>query len=63
MSVIVLDTDVASSLLRKRMPETTSRQLTGYTPAVTFVTIGELTKWTLVRHWGPRPCSANRCRS
>lgn len=21
--------------------------------AVTFVTIGELTKWTVIRHWGP----------
>jgi hypothetical protein len=23
-------------------------------PAITFVTVGELTKWTLVRKWGPR---------
>ncbi len=22
--------------------------------AITFVTLGELTKWTLVRHWGPQ---------
>lgn len=60
MSVVVLDTDVASSLLRKRLPETAARQLTGCTPAVTFVTIAELTKWTLVRHWGPRSLASMR---
>lgn len=60
MSVVVLDTDVASSLLRKRLPETAARQLTGCTPAVTFVTIAELAKWTLVRHWGPRSLASMR---
>lgn len=60
MSVVVLDTDVASSLLRKRLPETVGRQLTGHTPAVTFVTLGELTKWTLVRRWGPRSLASMR---
>lgn len=54
MSLVVLDTDVASALLRRRIPEPTGRQLAGHTLAVTFVTIGELTKWTLVRRWGPR---------
>lgn len=54
MSLVVLDTDVASSLLRRRTPEPMLRQLTGATLAVTFVTVGELTKWTLVRQWGPR---------
>jgi toxin FitB len=60
MNVVVLDTDVASSLLRKRLPEAIARQLMGCTPAVTFVTIGELTKWTLVRHWGPRSLASMR---
>ena len=54
MSLVVLDTDVASALLRRRTPEALSQRLTGQVPAITFVTLGELTKWTLVRHWGTR---------
>lgn len=54
MSVVVLDTDVASSLLRRRTPDVVARELAGHVLAVTFVTVGELTKWTLVRRWGPR---------
>jgi predicted nucleic acid-binding protein len=53
VSVVVLDTDVASTLFRRRLPEPLSRQLAGQVPAVTFVTVGELTKWTVIRHWGP----------
>jgi hypothetical protein len=53
VSLVVLDTDVASALLRRRASAAQLRILDGSIPAVTFVTIGELTKWTLVRHWGP----------
>jgi toxin FitB len=53
VSLVVLDTDVASALLRRRASAPLLRTLNGAIPAVTFVTIGELTKWTLVRHWGP----------
>jgi predicted nucleic acid-binding protein len=53
VSLVVLDTDVASALLRRRASAPLLRTLDGSIPAVTFVTIGELTKWTLVRHWGP----------
>ena len=53
MSYLVLDTDVASGILRHRLPSTLRGQLVGPTLAITFVTLGELTKWTLVRHWGP----------
>ena len=49
MSVVVLDTDVASALLRRRTSRTLSEALAGRIPAITFVTVGELTKWTLVR--------------
>ena len=49
MSLVVLDTDVASSLLRRRTPPSLVRQFTGNTLAVTFVTVALLTKWTLVR--------------
>jgi toxin FitB len=54
VSFVVVDTDVASAMFRGRVPTPLAARLAGRTPAVTFVTIGELTKWTLVRHWGPR---------
>lgn len=60
MSVVVLDTDVASSLLRRRTPDAVAARLAGHVAAVTFVTVGELTKWTLVRHWGPRNVAVMR---
>ena len=60
MSLVVVDTDVASTLLRRRASDTLARQLAGHTIAITFVTYGELTKWTLVRHWGPRSLDTMR---
>ena len=60
MSLVVVDTDVASTLLRRRAPDTLARQLADHTIAITFVTYGELTKWTLVRHWGPRSLETMR---
>jgi hypothetical protein len=54
MSTIALDTDVASAVLRQRTSPTLARQLAGKTLTITFVTVGELTKWTLVRQWGPQ---------
>ncbi len=54
MSLAVLDTDVASASLRGRIPPALQAQLTGRTLCTTFVTIGELTKWTTLRSWGPR---------
>lgn len=53
MSVIVVDTDVASRILKRRLPTDLEAELDGNTLAMTFVTVGELTKWTLVRKWGP----------
>jgi predicted nucleic acid-binding protein len=60
VSLVVVDTDVASTLLRRRPPDSVARQLAGHTIAITFVTYGELTKWTLVRHWGPRSLDTMR---
>ena len=60
MSLVVVDTDVASTLLRRRTSDTLARQLAGHTVAITFVTYGELTKWTLVRRWGPRSLETMR---
>jgi predicted nucleic acid-binding protein len=52
VSAVVLDTDVASAVLKDRLPSHLARGLTGRTLAITFVTIGELTQWTYLRHWG-----------
>lgn len=60
MSLVVLDTEVASTVLRRRTPDSLARQLASHVPAITFVTVGELTKWTLVRHWGPRSIATMR---
>jgi predicted nucleic acid-binding protein len=53
MTFVVLDTDAASHIFRGRVSNAVTQHLVGATLAVTFVTVGELTKWTLVRHWGP----------
>lgn len=53
MSLVVLDTDVASAALRERLPGPAKSRLLGRTWCITFVTLGELTKWTVVRDWGP----------
>jgi toxin FitB len=60
VSLVAVDTDVASALLRRRTPDNLARQLAGHTVAITFVTYGELTKWTLVRRWGPRSLDTMR---
>lgn len=60
MSFIVLDTDVASAVLRERVPDQMGRRLTGQSLAITFVTVGELRKWTLVRRWGPQRLAGMR---
>ncbi len=54
MSFIVLDTDVASTILRGRLTAPLRSRLAGHTLCITFVTLGELTKWTALRSWGPR---------
>jgi predicted nucleic acid-binding protein len=53
VSLVVLDTDAASALLRRREEARLTTLLAGKILAVTFVTVGEMTKWTLVRRWGP----------
>jgi toxin FitB len=60
VSLVVIDTDVASNLLRRRVPDALAGALAGHVLGVTFVTVGELTKWTLVRHWGPRSVNTMR---
>ena len=54
MSFVALDTDVASAILRGRLPESMHAELEGKSLAITFVTVGELTSWTIRRGWGAR---------
>jgi toxin FitB len=54
VSFVVLDTDVASAILRGRLPESMRAKLEGKSLAITFVTVGELTSWTIRRGWGAR---------
>lgn len=52
MSFVVVDTDVASKILKRQVPTELAAALAGKTLAVTFVSIGELTMWSVVRSWG-----------
>ena len=54
MTSIVLDTDVASAILRGRLADPLHSRLADQTWCMPFVTLGELTKWTVIRSWGPR---------
>jgi hypothetical protein len=54
VSFIVLDTDVASTILRGRLADPLRSRLAGHSLCITSVTLGELTKWTVLRDWGPR---------
>jgi predicted nucleic acid-binding protein len=54
VSFVVVDTDVASAILRERVPPKLAARLAGKAFCVTFVTVGELVKWTELRSWGPR---------
>jgi toxin FitB len=54
VSFIVVDSDVASTILRDRLTHPLRSRLAGHSLCITFVTLGELTKWTVLRDWGPR---------
>jgi toxin FitB len=43
VSIVVLDTDVSSAILRGQLSSSTQAGLAGCTLAVTFVAVGELT--------------------
>jgi hypothetical protein len=49
VSFVVLDTDVSSASLRGRLADPLQARLTGQTWCISFVTVGELTKWTVLR--------------
>jgi toxin FitB len=51
---VVLDTDVASLSYKGRLPDSLAARLIGHEVCVTFVTIGELSRWAAKRRWGTR---------
>lgn len=52
MRDVVIDTDVASLLQKHQAPSWVVRHLAGARIWLTFVTVGELAKWAVVRKWG-----------
>jgi toxin FitB len=49
---IILDTDVASLSIKNALPPALLRELLGAQVGITFVTLGELSRWALLRNWG-----------
>jgi toxin FitB len=49
---VVIDTDVASLLQKRQAQPWVLRHLAGARIWLTFVTVGELAKWAVVRKWG-----------
>ncbi|GAB7180562.1 uncharacterized subgroup PIN_VapC4-5_FitB-like subfamily protein [Kitasatospora sp. Ki12] len=54
MQPVILDTDVASLTHKRRLADPLASRLVGRRPVITFVTFGELAKWSEVRDWGGR---------
>jgi hypothetical protein len=52
VQTVILDTDVASLSHKRKLTGPLATRLIGRRPLITFVTFGELTKWTEIRHWG-----------
>lgn len=52
MQPVILDTDVASLLHRRKLTGPLATRLIGREPLITFITFGELAKWAEIRHWG-----------
>lgn len=49
---VVVDTDVASALIRRSIEPAMARALSRGPLCITFVTVGELFLWTQLRGWG-----------
>lgn len=54
MALVVLDTDVTSRVIKKAVPPTLAAKLVGRQMIVTFVTVGELSRWLHMRDLGSR---------
>jgi len=54
MRYVVLDTDVASRIIKRQLDGPLAARLTAVAWCVTFVTVGELWQWATMRSWGRR---------
>lgn len=54
MRRVILDTDVASLSIKQQLPPSLLHELLGAQVGITFVTLGELTRWATIRRWGGR---------
>ncbi len=52
MPYVVLDTDVSSRSIKRKLTGPLAVRLTGFAQCVTFVTVGELWQWAAARSWG-----------
>ena len=52
MNRLVLDTDVASLSVKRRLPPGMRARLSTSLVCVSFVTVGELTRWMRLHDWG-----------
>jgi toxin FitB len=51
---VVYDTNIASLALKVEVPARLTARLLGTVAVVSFVTVGELVKWSQLRSWGDR---------
>lgn len=51
---VVLDTDVASLSIKRRLPPWLLAQIVKNDICITFVTLDELTRWLEMRRWGTK---------
>jgi hypothetical protein len=52
MTPVVLDTDAVSLYRKGRLPDALARHILPGAFRVSFITVGELHKWAIVRRWG-----------
>jgi predicted nucleic acid-binding protein len=57
---IILDTDVASLGIKNALPLALLRELLGAQVGITFVALGELIRWALLRNWGQQKIAGLR---
>jgi predicted nucleic acid-binding protein len=58
MDRVVYDTNIASLALKDGLPADLKARIPAAQPVLSFVTVGELEKWAVVRSWGQRPRGA-----
>lgn len=51
MQPVILDTDVASLSHKGRLSDPLATRLIGRRPLITFITLGELTKWVNLKDY------------